>query len=287
MNRMLVSFFALFLGLGLSLASVDAEARRMGGGKSFGMQRTAPAKREAKPQQQSTAPTATPQKSSWMGPIAGLAAGLGLAALMSHLGLGAEFANILLIALALVAAWMLFRYLTRAKATPRMQYAGDSPHALKAPALFDMRPLAASNAPTPLSHDLPPGFDEKAFIREAKLNFIRMQAANDAGNIEDIRAFTTPELFAEIRLQLSERGDAAQETDVVNLNAEVLECVEENAQLIVSVRFHGLISEDASSGTSPFDETWHLSKPANGKSGWLVAGIQQRNHDPALKRMTA
>jgi len=114
----------------------------------------------------------------------------------------------------------------------------------------------------------------EAFVREAKLNFIRMQAANDAGNIDDIRAFTTPELFAEIRMQLSERGDVTQETDVVNLNAEVLECAEENNQLIASVRFHGLMNEDAT-GALPFDETWHLTKSANGRGGWVVAGIQQ------------
>lgn len=276
MNRILVSFFALFLGLSLSLAPFDAEARRMGGGKSFGMQRSAPAKREATPQQQGTAPAATPQKRSWMGPIAGLAAGLGLAALMSHLGLGAEFANMLLIALAIMAAFVLFRYLTRAKAAPSMQYAGAHPAPVNAPTRFDtLGTLAGSTSPAAFASALPPGFDEDAFVREAKLNFIRMQAANDAGNIDDIRAFTTPELFAEIRLQLSERGDAVQETDVVNLNAQVLECAEENAQLIASVRFHGLISEEASTGTAPFDETWHLIKPANGKGGWLVAGIQQ------------
>lgn len=277
MTRILVSFFALCLGLSLTLAPFDAEARRMGGGKSFGMQRSAPAKREATPQQQGTAPAATPQKRSWMGPIAGLAAGLGLAALMSHLGLGAEFANILLIALGIMAAFMLFRYLTRAKATPGMQYAGAHPSALNAPTRFDTPTLAGSSGSAAcLSNALPPGFDAEAFVREAKLNFIRMQAANDAGNIDDIRAFTTPELFAEIRLQLSERGDAAQETDVVNLNAEILECAEENNQLISSVRFHGLISEEAST-TAPFDETWHLTKSASGKGGWLVAGIQQNS----------
>ena len=276
MNRILVSFFALFLGLGMTLAPFDAEARRMGGGKSFGMQRSAPAKRDASPQQQGTPPAASPQKRSWMGPIAGLAAGLGLAALMSHLGLGAEFANFLLIALGVMAAFLLFRYLTRAKLAPGMQYAGAPPSSLNAPTRFDTpTPSTGSSPPTAFAHALPPGFDADAFVREAKINFIRMQAANDAGNIDDIRAFTTPELFAEIRMQLSERGEVEQETDVVNLQAEVLECAEENSQLIASVRFHGLIREDALSGTTPFDEIWHLTKSANGKGGWVVAGIQQ------------
>ena len=275
MKPILISFFTLFLGLSLSLAPFDADARRMGGGKSFGMQRSAPAKREASPQQQGAAPAATPQKRSWMGPIAGLAAGLGLAALMSHLGLGAEFANFLLIALALMAAFLLFRYLTRPKTAPGMQYAGAHPLPATPSTRFDTQAVTSSAAAG--GKELPPGFDENAFLREAKVNFIRMQAANDAGNIDDIRAFTTPELFAEIRLQLAERGEASQETDVVNLQAEVLECAEENNQLIASVRFFGLIREDSGSPAAPFDETWHLVKSAAGRGGWLVAGIQQND----------
>jgi predicted lipid-binding transport protein (Tim44 family) len=279
MKRILISLFALFLGFGLSATAFDAEARRMGGGKSFGMQRSAPAKREVSPQSQPGAtPAAAPQKRSWMGPLAGLAAGLGLAALMSHLGLGAEFANLLLIALALMAAFLLFRYFTRAKAAPGMQYASANATPFETPARFDAGAANAQSglaSPAVASAGFPPGFDAAAFEREAKLNFIRMQAANDAGNIDDIRAFTTPELFAEIRLQMAERGTSAQETDVVQLDAEVIECAEENQRLVTSVRFHGLIREDAASGTQPFEEIWHLSKPASGQGGWVVAGIQQ------------
>ena len=277
MSRILVIFFSLFIGTSLTLTTFDAEARRMGGGKSFGMQRSAPAKREAAPQQQNTPPAATPQKRSWMGPLAGLAAGLGLAALMSHLGLGEEFANLLLIALAVMVAWMAFRYFTRNKAPTGLKYANAHPLPIKAPTQFDARGMGAYSAAAPAHNDLPAGFDEAAFVREAKINFIRMQAAHDAGNIEDIRAFTTPELFAEIRMQLAERGEATQLTDVVKLDAEVLECAEENNQLIASVRFHGLITED-NAVAAPFDETWHLVKPASGTGGWLVAGIQQNSH---------
>lgn len=72
-----------------------------------------------------------------------------------------------------------------------------------------------------------------------------MQAANDAKNIDDIREFTSPEMFAEIRMQMTERGDAAQQTDVVRLDAELLEVVTEGDRHIASVRFGGLIREEA------------------------------------------
>ncbi len=270
MKRILAGLFALFIGLSFTLAPFDAEARRMGGGKSFGMQRSAPAKREAAPQQQGVPPTAAPQKRSWMGPIAGIAAGLGLAALMSHFGLGEGFAGILLIALGVMAVVMLFRFLARPKtAPPGMQYAGAVP----APTRFDAP--ASSGAAMPQQAPCPPGFDEVAFVREAKLNFLRMQTAFDAGNLDDLRSFTTPEVFAELRLELTERGAQTQQTDVVQLEAEVVECAEENGQLIASVRFHGLIRESADEGAAPFAEVWHLAKPASGQSGWRVAGIQQ------------
>jgi len=279
MKRFLISLFALFISF--SFVTEDAEARRLGGGKSFGMQRSAPAKQTATPapqrsQEAATSAPAAPQKRSWMGPIAGLAAGLGLAALASHLGLGEEMANFLMLALLGMAVFMLVRFLMRrtAPAAPVMQYAG-MPAAARNPASsgFEQTPAAAFGGP---AHTFPPGFDAEAFVREAKLNFIRLQAAFDAGNLDDLRIFTTPEVFAEIRMQLAERGDAAQTTDVMTLDAEVLEATDEDGRHVVSVRFTGMVRETADDlGATPLDEVWHLSKPAQGQDGWVIAGIQQ------------
>ena len=121
----------------------------------------------------------------------------------------------------------------------------------------------------------PPGFDVDAFAREAKLNFIRLQAAFDAGNLDDMREFLAPEMFAEVQLQLQERGTAPQQTDVVQLNAALLEVVTEGNRHIASVRFNGLIREEKDAAPSNFDEVWNLVKPVDGSRGWLVAGIQQ------------
>ena len=273
MKRILISLFAVFFSFTFIMS--DAEARRMGGAKSFGMQRTAPAKQDAAPttqrQQQSTAPTTAPQKRSWMGPIAGLAAGLGLAALFSHLGLGEEMANFLMLALLAMAAFMLFRLFMRRNApAPVMQYAGMPQNS---PAAFDQTPATFGGSLA--SQHFPPGFDAEAFAREAKLNFIRLQAAFDAGNLDDLRAFTTPEVFAEVRMQLAERGDAAQTTDVMTIDAEVLEAVDEGKRHVVSVRFTGLVREAAGQDAVPLDEVWHLTKPTRGEGGWVIAGIQQ------------
>ncbi len=281
MKRLLISLFALFISF--SLVMQDAEARRLGGGKSFGMQRSIPARQSATPApqrpQQAGAPTqATPQKRSWMGPIAGLAAGLGLAALASHFGMGEGMANFLMLALLAMVAFMLFRFLMRRHApdAPAMQYAGVPPAAMNpgASSGFEQTPAPAfGGSANPAA--FPPGFDADAFAREAKLNFIRLQAAFDAGNLDDLRTFTTPEVFAEIRMQLAERGDTAQTTDVMTLDAEVLDAVDTDNRHVVSVRFTGLVREASDQGAIPLDEVWHLSKPASGPGGWVIAGIQQ------------
>ena len=278
MKSLFISLFAVFISFAFVMP--DAEARRMGGSKSFGMQRTAPAKQDAAPtparQQAGTAPTSAPQKRSWMGPIAGLAAGLGLAALFSHLGMGEEMANFMMLALLALAAFMLFRFFMRRNApAPAAQFAGMPRGAMDtaAPA-FDASPATASD--NSVARAFPPGFDADAFAREAKLNFIRLQAAFDAGNLDDLRAFTSPEVFAEISMQLAERGDADQVTDVMSLDAEVLEAFEEGNRHIVSVRFSGLVREAAGQDAQPLAEIWHLTRPANGQGGWVIAGIQQQ-----------
>ena len=129
-------------------------------------------------------------------------------------------------------------------------------------------------APQPSSR-IPADFDSEGFLRVAKLNFVRLQAANDAKNLDDLREFVAPEIFAEIKLEMDERGNVPQQTDVVTLNASLLEVVTDGPRHIASVHFSGMIREDANAPASAFDEVWNLTKPVDGSSGWVVAGIQQ------------
>ncbi|HEY5761598.1 MAG TPA: TIM44-like domain-containing protein [Rhodocyclaceae bacterium] len=289
-----LSVLALIVGLGF--APSDAEAKRLGGARSFGMQRQAtppakaPAAAPAPTQAPAGAPAAQPKR-SWMGPIAGLAAGLGLAALASHLGLGEELASMLLIGLLIVGGIIVFRLLTRrASPAPRPAMAGASPYAAHEPpaAPTERAPLAGSHGqampgsvadsfakPDSAAPRIPADFDVVAFSRNAKVNFVRLQAANDAGDLDDLRAFTTPEMFAELKMDIAERGSAPQHTDVVEIDAEVIEAVEEGSRYVVSVRFRGQLREEEDGPLVTIDELWHLVKPREGKAGWLLAGIQQ------------
>lgn len=292
MKRMLITLTFAVAIAGLGFQSGDAEAKRLGGGSSFGMQRSAPAPSQqavppkpATPTQQAAPAQATNPataaapaagqagKRSWLGPVAGLAAGLGLAALLSHFGLGEEMASLLMVALLVFAAIFVFRLLFRRAAPQGMQYAGAGNTGSVRPMPFEAaKPGAGEAAP---AGPIPAGFDAEGFLRQAKLNFVRLQAANDRGDMDDLKSFTMPEVFAEIQMQFQERGRAAQQTDVIQLDAALLEVVTEGEQHIASVRFSGLLREGAAAAPAAFDEIWHLTKPVDGSFGWRVAGIQQ------------
>ena len=142
-----------------------------------------------------------------------------------------------------------------------------------APATTGLGRAASGRSRLPLPR-IPDDFDRVGFERIAKMIFIRMQTANDSADLNDLRNFTTPEMFAAVRLELQERGPAPQQTDVVKIDAEVLEVAEEATQQVVSVRFHGLIREEQDGAATPFDEVWHLVKPTDGSREWAIAGIQ-------------
>ena len=215
--------------------------------------------------------------SRFLGPLAGLAAGLGIAALLSHFGLGEGVATFMMGLLLVLAVVFVLRLVFRKReADGGMQYAGAGPANFSPePARFDAPAAAAGAGPVAsAAGSVPPGFDVEGFLRQAKLNFIRLQAANDRGDMDDVRQFTAPELFAEIRMQYQERGGKVQETDVMQLDAEVLEVITEGTNHVASVRFFGTLREDGGAPES-FAEIWHLVKPVDGSRGWTVAGIQQ------------
>ncbi|MGA7812967.1 Tim44 domain-containing protein, partial [Caballeronia sp.] len=136
-------------------------------------------------------------------------------------------------------------------------------------------PVAASMVSDTPQVAVPAGFDTEAFLRNAKIYFVRLQDAWDRGNSNDIREFTTPQMFAEVKQDIDDRGSQPNRTDVVQLNADMLGVEDTNTESLASVRFHGLIRETEGAAAEPFVEVWNLSKQKYGNEGWLLAGIQQ------------
>jgi predicted lipid-binding transport protein (Tim44 family) len=325
----------LWLITALSVALVaaalpdSAEAKRLGAGKAAGTQRNMPARTapDAPPAKPAQAPQAAPTtpaagaaaapaaapKRNWMGPLAGLAAGLGIAALFSQLGLGGALGgalgSIFTMLLLAGAAFFLIRFLMRRfgpnaqSATPALAGAGagsmggtqvawPQKQAQEAQPMLrqglDSAAVATPGATAPAGGVpvtanpqeitrvfVPASFDSEGFTRTAKMIFIRLQTANDTADLDDLRRFTTPELFSSLRLDIQERGPAPQHTDVVKVDAEVLDVADEGDRQVVSVRFHGQVVEEKGAAPSDFNEVWHLVKPHDDSRSWAIAGIEQ------------
>ena len=273
--------FLMLLAIALTSASLfaaTAEAKRFGGGGSFGKQRSITP--QAAPQAPAAAPAATPGAAPaaagnrWLGPLAGLAVGAGLGALFMSGGLGGAMGSILM-ALAAAALVMFLIAKFRKPQQPAMQYAGaGAPHGNPLPI---QQPLYGGSAAPTTAHagNIPAGFPVESFLRSAKTSFIRLQAANDRKDLNDIREYTTPEMFAEISMQMQERDDAPQKTDVIAINGELLQVANEGDMAIASVRFTGQLSEN-NGAPDNVNEIWHVQKNLrDDKAVWLLAGIQQ------------
>ena len=134
--------------------------------------------------------------------------------------------------------------------------------------------LSAAPASAPEASRFPADFDAAQFAVHAKMNFTRLQQANDKRDVSTMRDYMTPEMYAAITAQIDPMG-VAQHTEIIGLEAEVVEVVSENNKHIASVRYTGSMRDSANATTETFDEIWHLEKPLDGSSGWLISGIQQ------------
>jgi len=315
MKRTSILLLAAFAALTLTLSDL-ADAARMGGGRSLGAQRQSvtpskpappaaapagnanaagqpatPASAATAPAGAAPAPAAAPSGASrWLGPIAGIAAGLGIAALLSHFGLSEGFGSLLLIALVIFGGVFLVRMLMSRRETAKpLQYAGQVGRDSARPGYENQsrpvwsdtpkiqpRAAPAADAPGPggTSNALPAGFDAEGFASEAKRQFIRLQEAYDTADRAALSAVMTSEMYTEIARELDERGPH-QATEIVKLDAEVLDASTEGDTHWASVRFTGLVREDGEPVPKSIDEVWNLAKPVRGKSGWLLAGIRQ------------
>lgn len=298
MKKFLIAMLVVASTMAMTVS--DAEAKRLGGGGSIGRQSnnvtrqaTPPspsntAKPAAAPAPAAGAPAVTPPKPGipWKGIAGGLIGGALLGAALSHFGLGGAAASMLgsLLTFALIGFAIFF--VIRLFRNKNGQSTGNSfnqpafagvPSVTPQPMAFQSNaPVSGgSNADTNANWTIPADFDVPGFLRNAKSYFIRLQAAWDKADINDLREFTTAEMYAELKLQIQERGASPNVTDVVTLNADLLGVETAGADYLASIKFTGMIKEAANAPAEAFNEVWNLSKPVNGQGGWVLAGIQQ------------
>lgn len=306
-------FFAVFfVCLALVATSVDADAaRRFGGGSSFGrsaptFSQKAPAAAPKAPQQQQNAgtqqnqrQTATPaqqaQRPSMMRSVlTGLAAALGISALLSLLGInGAGLVSMITGILLAIVIFFAIRMALGMFMKKQVRTAGGA-HREATPSMDEpvMKPMPRESSPmnsemrsdsvmaqfatsqqSGVTDITPSDFDREGFLKTAREQYVKLQKAWDTGNVIDISDFTTQDVFIALTHQLRERGSEVYHSEILELKNELLGIAEVENQYLASVRFTGRIK--ISDEIEELDETWILEKPNQGNGGWLLSGIQQ------------
>ena len=317
---------ALVVCVALATTSFDADAaKRFGGGASFGKaaptfsQRAptaAPAAPSAQPRanqaQPKAAPAPTPaQKPSMMRSVlGGIAAALGITALLSLLGInGAGISSLITgLLLAVVVFFVVRMFLMRRRPQTAGGPAGSNPFdqqrqtdmeqtmqresnsapqqncqqsqgGVRSGSLMDqlMGGAASESSSTAESSGLvdvtPVDFDREGFLKTARDNYLKLQQAWDTGNVIEISDFTSNEIFTAVTHQLRERKGEVYHTEVKTLENELLGIAQQDGTCYASVRFSGSLVVNGEPET--FDEIWVLEKPVTGTGGWLLCAIRQ------------
>ena len=281
MKRFLSIAMALCIGLTMSL---DANAKRFGGGKSFG---SAPSHqtRQAAPASPAAAPAAAGAAakaggaSRWLGPLAGIAAGGLLASMFMGGGFqGMQIFDILIMA---VIAFVIFRFIA---ARRRKQQADMAPagHAPMQREVFDAKPAptsifggGASAAPARPVINAPAWFNEQSFLEAARNHFQSLQQHWDANEMDKIAEFTTPQLQAFLQQERADLGDAFQSTYIDNLDVQLDGLDDQADKTIATLTFSGIEKTSRFDQGEAFSESWRMERAQGDNQPWLIAGMRQ------------
>ncbi len=279
MQRFMTVFLALCLGLTLSL---DANAKRMGSGKSFG---AAPShqtsqSRQAAPSATAAAPmagkaAATSGASKWLGPLAGLAAGGLLASMFMGDGFqGMQIFDMLIIAL---IAFLAFRFIaSRRKQQAQPAMAGGVPYQREMPqnapaSIFGGSSAASGKAPI----KAPAWFNETSFVNAGREHFLSLQQHWDANEMDKIAEFTTPQLQAFLQKERADLGDAFQSTYIDNLEVQLDGLDDQTDKTIATLTFSGIEKTSRFDQGEAFSESWRMERAHGDNQPWLIAGMRQ------------
>jgi len=292
-----VSIFMLATAM-MFMVVGDADARRFGGGRSFGKSYSSakpatPSKSSSSSANRSNANSSGQRSgaSRWLGPLAGLAAGGLLASMFMGDGFeGIQFMDILLIGGLIFGVIFLLKKM-RGGGLQRQQYAagaagaaggqgGSHSSGFQIPGIGSNLGGGGGGADSEdngLSQQAPDWFDPDGFLKGARQQFMTMQKAWDERDMDAIRETVTPEMYQQLA---AERDSLPSDnhTEVVTLNSDILGYTYEPSRVVVSVAMSGLIKEQVGAQPQAFDEVWHVQRSTSDPSAnWYVAGIQQND----------
>lgn len=280
MQRFLSIALAMCLSLGLTM-SFDAEAKRMGGGKSFGsapshQARQAPTQQTTTPATAGRQPAAASGASRWLGPLAGLAAG-GLLASM-FMGDGFEGLQIMDMLIFGLIAFLLFRFLAARRRQAQPVAAGGVPYQREMPtqaapsSIFGGSSAAAAIKPV---INVPAWFNEQSFVSAGREHFLSLQQHWDANEMDKIAEFVTPQLLEFLSRERADLGDGFQSTYVDNLDVQLDGVDDLSDKTVATLTFTGVAKTSRFDQGEVFSESWRMERAVGDNQPWLVAGIRQ------------
>lgn len=274
MQRVLSFFSIVFLAVSIMVVSFDAEARRFGGGRSFGKAPSHQTRQATpnRPANQPNNPQAAPGR-SWMGPLAGLVAGGLLASLFMGGGFsGINFFDIIIVAL---LAFFVIRFI-RSRMSPQQQGVNSNINAYQDQS--NQQPIFGTQRATPSVAPVinaPAWFNETAFLSAARGHFMALQEHWDANEMDKIAEYVTPEILTFLKQERAEEGSGYQSTYIDDLNV-VLDGVDDTPEkTIATLTFTGVAKTSRFDQGEAFNESWRMEREQGENKPWLVAGIRQ------------
>ena len=300
-------FFSLVAILMVSVAVTPiAEAKKFGGGKSFGKSfKTAPAPKQ---QQQNTNSirqdqagkntAANSSKKGLMGGLLGglLAGGL-LAAFFGGAFEGIQFMDILIMGLIAFLAFKFLRGMLGAKQGSMNQqnargqqpaFGGMGQNKFEQPTqqpnvhnFEQAQPQSQGTAggfgfgaQSDVPHNYPPGFDQAAFINGSREHYRTLQGAWNHNELSTIEEYVSPSLFEDLKAERSKlAGD--QHTDVMYVDAEIVRADHDGSKAQLSLQFSGRYRDSAEGIEEDITDIWHLERDlTTDNAPWLIVGIQ-------------
>lgn len=307
MKQFSVIAFSLFIGLSMSFAVVsDAEAKRLGGGKSFGskMFQNKSAKRSntnsvSKPSKAQKQNTDRKQAMSKKGGMMGLLGGLMIGGMLGALFFGGAFENINFMDILIFGgiALLLFKLLAN-RGRQQQRTANGAPYDEDAVQAYQADTQSRKSAneygsgdanfgsdETHIEEDenvletgkIPRNFDQKSFLSGAENVYELLQKAWDDGDLGDLRQFCTDNVFGEIQDQFRAReGDS--KTEIISLKSELVNVVITGNSTEATVVFNAQLKEheNGQGEVTSTQEAWYFVRPDNrNEHNWLLDGIQQ------------
>lgn len=259
-------------------------------------------------QQQQSTQQGQPARQSWMnrGGLMGMLGGLAIGGLLGSMFMGGGFHgfNFLDILVFGALAYFLFKMMAARNASAQRPSYGQSAGNNTQDSSYNYQPYEQSPQNNPAGFDtdilfkkdrntmgdagqaypqdadfettvIPQNFDTHAFLNGAKIAYRNLQKAWDERDLAEIRSLTTDKVFAEIQDQINALTED-NHTDVLKVEAELLEVREIGSEIEAVVLFDCILREDRDAQAGQVREVWHFVKPNNPKqTKWLLDGIQQ------------